>query len=71
MAGLCEGGNEPPGSLKASKAEVSKKRIVIRALDAARRTQCAVRLEKGERLVPQQMGAVSEGLRQRSAYVYK
>ncbi|KAJ4442603.1 hypothetical protein ANN_04192 [Periplaneta americana] len=53
------------------RSEVSKKRIVIRALDAARRTQCAVRLEEGERLVPQQMGAVSGELRQRSAYVYK
>lgn len=51
-------------------AEVSKKRIVIRALDAARRTQCAVRLEKGKRLVPHQMEAISGGSRQRSAYVY-
>ncbi|KAJ4452099.1 hypothetical protein ANN_03615 [Periplaneta americana] len=48
-------------------SEVSKKRIVIRALDAARRTQCAVGLEKGKRLVPQQMGAISGGSRQRSA----
>ncbi|XP_069704851.1 uncharacterized protein [Periplaneta americana] len=51
-----------------SRPEVSKTRIVIRDPDAARRTQCAV--EKGERLVPHQMGAVSEGLRQRS-HVYK
>ncbi|KAJ4444486.1 hypothetical protein ANN_06278 [Periplaneta americana] len=27
MAGLCEGGNEPPGSLKASKNDITTKRI--------------------------------------------
>ncbi|KAJ4426679.1 hypothetical protein ANN_26477 [Periplaneta americana] len=44
-----------------STPEVSKKRIVIRALDAVRRTQCAVRLEKGKKFLPQQMIAISGG----------
>ncbi|KAJ4431126.1 hypothetical protein ANN_19721 [Periplaneta americana] len=32
MAGLCEGGNEPPGSLKASRPRLSDSRKFVKAM---------------------------------------
>ncbi|KAJ4432679.1 hypothetical protein ANN_21302 [Periplaneta americana] len=40
MAGLCEGGNEPPGSLKAIKVRISKRKTkVLRKIFGAKRNE--------------------------------
>ncbi|KAJ4445152.1 hypothetical protein ANN_06953 [Periplaneta americana] len=42
MAGLCEGGNEPPGSLKASKTGVVSTEHAGASLSYPRKTQCTI-----------------------------